>query len=270
MSTSTETRQFYAKTREGCVLKILDELLKYYIKTKCVFKFGNRGIEMCAVSEDHRILASVLLRKEDFVKYECHKERTVELNIVNKYMALKSLKKKDILGIVIENKSPDFLSVQIKGDENSDHILSNRVKITDTRMTEVTDLDYSKGTPINILSSDFQRMCKSSNNMSKEMEIRSADPSIISFHCEGSDECDADNIFGDEEDLKKETRNYKIHLPTQVITKLSKVAGLSKNIKIYPTSEDLPLYFEINLGSLGRLDLYVKSNEQLLVKALDK
>lgn len=258
-------RNFYCKTREGYSIKTLAELLSYYIKTKCVFTFGFDGIRMCAVGEKNRVLVDFVLRRADFVKYECTEERVVELNIANTYKMLKPVKKNDIVILSINGDDLNHLLIESKSNETSGHQSINRIKITDTKGTSMDDdLNYDKGEPINVLSKDFQRMCKSLGNISKEMEVVSNNPSVIQFYCNGNDIGDANSTFGEEEDMRKVTRTYKLHFPTQVITRLSKIVGLTKNLKIFATDENLPLFFDFNIGNLGHMSLYIKSNEFLV------
>ena len=49
---------------------------------------------------------------------------------------------------------------------------------------------------------------------------------------------------------------------TEHILQLVKVAGLSQNVRIY-FDKILPLKFQLNVGSLGNISIYMKSKETI-------
>ena len=67
----------------------------------------------------------------------------------------------------------------------------------------------------------------------------------------------------DEDDSEKEKKIvYSQTFETGKIIRLVKMAGLSSIIQIY-TKPDLPLKFELNVGTLGKIRVYIKSEETI-------
>ena len=83
---------------------------------------------------------------------------------------------------------------------------------------------------------------------------------------------DADGIlkrkvtFGEnEEDDDEEEKNikpeYRATFSTDQLVRITKLAGLSSTMQIFPASKDLPLLFKSSIGSLGKISIFVKSQE---------
>ena len=53
---------------------------------------------------------------------------------------------------------------------------------------------------------------------------------------------------------------YKEDFNTETLSRISKLAGLSTNIQIFPGK---PLYFKSNIGNLGEINIYIKSKDQI-------
>jgi hypothetical protein len=68
----------------------------------------------------------------------------------------------------------------------------------------------------------------------------------------------------DGEDIDLENENiYEATFSSEQFSRITKLAGLSSNLQIYTASQDMPLLFRSNIGSLGKISVYVKSNEMI-------
>ena len=67
---------------------------------------------------------------------------------------------------------------------------------------------------------------------------------------------------GDDDELENEEK-YEATFSADQFSRITKLAGLSSNLQIYTAASDLPLLFKSNVGSLGKISVYVKSNEMI-------
>ena len=62
----------------------------------------------------------------------------------------------------------------------------------------------------------------------------------------------------EDEDSKK---IYEATFTTDQFSRISKIAGLSNTMQIFPGNDILPLLFRSSIGSLGKISIYIKSKE---------
>jgi len=65
-----------------------------------------------------------------------------------------------------------------------------------------------------------------------------------------------------ESEEDKEEDEYNEDFETDQLTRITKLAGLSQNMQIYP-KQDLPLMFRSSVGALGKIEIYIKSKAQV-------
>ena len=72
--------------------------------------------------------------------------------------------------------------------------------------------------------------------------------------------------FG-EYDEDSTSEEYEDYFKTKALSQLIKVSGLNTRMQIYiprPTSDfEIPLKIGINTGQLGKLEIYIKSDQQI-------
>ena len=65
--------------------------------------------------------------------------------------------------------------------------------------------------------------------------------------------------FGEnEEEVENNSLNYEEDFETEQLTRITKLAGLNSTMQIYPKN-NLPLMFKTQIGSLGKIAIYLKS-----------
>ena len=176
---------------------------------------------------------------------------------------LKSIKKKDTLTLFIDEDNPLNLGIEIhqSGDNNS---TKSYVRITQVHPVQYDPLEGYED-PIITTSKEFAKL-KQLNKISKTL-IVTARKQWIEFFCDKEEVYERKVQFGEDEDSPNDEReddidNYKQSFPTEDIIQLVKVGGLSNTVQIYATN-DLPLKFTLNIGSLGTLSIYIKSKESI-------
>jgi proliferating cell nuclear antigen PCNA len=258
------------KTKEGYTFKVLAELLNKCIKESC-FIIKPTGIYLVGMDTKNKNgtkLVCLELLSEYFTIFKCNKpEIKVGLNLSHFYKMLKSIKKKDSLTLLIEESSPLDLKIIIHQNEDSNSTTST-IKISNVHPLGIEIPDgYSK--PIITPSKEFQKI-KTLDKISKYMKV-TANPKTITFYCDKENLFDRKVKFGGSEDPEDEHDELEDDIYCQVfeteqILSLTKIAGLSQIVSIFPNcefkGEPLPLKFKLNVGNLGTIEVYLKSKEQ--------
>ena len=254
----------YIYTHEAYTFKVLAELLQNCIIEAC-FVFNENGITLTGTDSKSPAgtkLVHLELFRENFPIYQVppKEELHVGLNLMHLFKMLKSIKKKDKLTLFISKNNPLNLGILIQGNENNFYS-ENYVKITNYRSVD-TEFPEGYENPVITSSKEFAKI-KSLNRVSKYIEITFYKQKIEFF-------CDKENIyskkitFGDtmNNDETFENDVFSQKYETEHILQLVKVAGLSQNVRIY-FDKILPLKFQLNVGSLGNISIYMKSKETI-------
>jgi hypothetical protein len=99
-------------------------------------------------------------------------------------------------------------------------------------------------------------MIKDLNNMGGNMISVTSTSGTIRFNCNSNGVYSRDIVFGDDEnDNQVESRGQEFE--TEQLLRVTKIAGLNTQIQIYQNS-DLPILFKSNIGSIGKICVYVK------------
>lgn len=256
---------FRAKTLEGHVFKVLNELLQSNIKTGC-FELNKNGIFFKMTDTHRRICFDLSLYKENFAIFQMNAEDSIfiGINLLHFKKMLKPIKKKDAIELIKENESTDQLTIKIIPKEGG-KVTTSHIKIQDIQNI---DMEVPAGYTdyISILSSDYQKMCKDMESINQTIEIKATKTSIR-FTAEMSCVYDRSTFFGEGDDEDESKVVYKQHFESEKLNNLGKISGLgpasssSNNIQIY-YDPLLPILFKTNVGTLGKIGIYIKSKEQ--------
>ncbi len=259
------TITFKAKTGEAYHIKVLAELLTNNLKTGC-FEVAEDKISLCMFDHHRKTMVDMELFAENFsvYRFKTDKKFCLGLNLNHFHKMLKSIKKKDSLQLFINNDNPNELGIKTIPKENT-RITTSGIKIQTIQNLDI-DSPQGYGKPVIVPSSEFQKMCKDLSS------IGSTNITVISknFHIEFI--ADADGIlkrkvtFGenedsDEDDHIDEHSEYQATFSTDQLARITKLAGLNNTMQIFPASNKLPLLFRSNVGSLGKISIYIKSKE---------
>jgi|688.fasta_scaffold57248_3 proliferating cell nuclear antigen PCNA len=254
---------FKAKSCEGYTFKVLSELLQNSLK-ECCFICKPSGIYLVGVDTKYKNGSKLIclnLIKEKFTIYKLiPTELKIGINLIHFYKMLKSIKRKDTLTLSIEDDDPNKLIITIEqlGEKNA---TVKHINLTKIQPVDVNPLDEKMyPDPIIVTSKQFQKL-KDLNKMSKYMNI-TVDNRIITFYCDKDNIYSSKVVFGEQDEDNEDSEIYTQSFLTEEIIQLIKVAGLSQTIQIYFVN-GLPLKFNLNVGSLGNLTIFIKSQEEL-------
>lgn len=259
---------FKTKTGEAYVMKILAELLSQNLKDGC-FEVEDSGISLRQMDNNRRTLVDLDLLAENFniYKFKEAEKFSMGLNSSQLHRLLKTVKKKDSIELKIDSESPTDLTI-ITIPKETLRRTTSYIRIQNKQSIEL-DLPTGYDKPVIVNSSEFQKTCKDLLNIGRTIIVESQGPFGITFYS------DADQIlkrkveFGEVEDSDNEesedenpSHHYRQTFFTDQLSRIAKIAGLSTQMQIY-CAKDLPLLFRSNVGSLGRISIYIKSKETI-------
>jgi proliferating cell nuclear antigen PCNA len=254
------TVTFVAKTKEGYALKVLAELLQNNIKTAC-FEVDTNGIGLRMMDHHKTILIDLQLEADNFsiYKFLLPEKLYLGINLTHFHKMLKSIKKRDSIELFIDSSSPTDLGIKVIPKENN-RVTTSFVKIQNIQTLDI-DLPDKYGKPVIVPSGEFQKMCKGLQHISNVTHIV-AKGFLIQFSSDAGGVMKRSTEFGEydeHDDEKKEMKvEYEEDFETEQLTRITKLSGLSQNMQIYPKT-DKPLLFRSQVGSLGKISIYIKS-----------
>jgi proliferating cell nuclear antigen len=255
---------FKAKTHCAYTIKILAELLQNNIKTAC-FEIDEEGIRLCMMDHHRTILIQLFMESENFTLYrfKAKEKLFLGINLNHFHKMLKSIKKKDSMQLFIESESPTDLGIKVIPKENN-RITTSFVKIQGIQTLDI-DIPEGYGKPIIVPSAEYQKMCKDMTHIGTIINVVSRN-FHIKFRCNAGGVMKRHVEFGemDESDNESESEEhiteYNQDFDTEQLSRITKMAGLSSNMQIYP-HDGKPLRFSSSIGSLGKLSIYIKSKD---------
>jgi proliferating cell nuclear antigen len=255
---------FKARTSEGHVFKVLSELLQSNIKTGC-FEINKNGFFFKMTDTHSRICIDIKLLQENFVSFHFNTEESIFLgfNLAHFKKMLKPVKKKDSIEFSKDSMESDTLCIKIIPKEGG-KITTSVIKIQEIQNI---DLELPDGycDYLSIPASDYQKMCKDMESISQNIEIKATKTSI-QFTAEMSCVYSRSTTFGEDMSDTDETNIlYRQHFESEKLNNSGKISGLgpssNNHIQIF-FHPDLPLLFRTNVGTLGKISIYIKSKEQ--------
>ena len=210
---------------------------------------------------DHhrKTMVDLELLAENFsvYKYKLENNFCLGLNLNHFHKMLKSIKKKDSLQLFIDSDNTTELGIKTIPKENT-RITTSGIKIQTIQNLDI-DIPEGYGKPVIVLSSEFQKMCKDLSS------IGSTNITVVAknFHIEFI--ADADGIlkrkvvFGENDDSSDEDENddsnpeYTATFATDQLSRITKLAGLSGNMQIFPAQQVNGEDSQWLIGKMGML-----------------
>jgi proliferating cell nuclear antigen len=189
----------------------------------------------------------------------------IGVNMTHFHKMVKAIKKKDSMVLFIDDERPTDLGIKVVPKEN------NRVTISYIKIQEIQNLDIdiptNYGKPVIVPSSEFQKLCKDMNNIGTTINIMSRG-FYVKFLCNASSVYSREVVFGEVDDEDDEIDSsiveteYNEEFDTEQLTRITKIAGLSNNMQMFPKTGQ-PLFFRSNIGSIGKISIFIKSKSQI-------
>lgn len=249
---------FKAKTSDAYHIKILAELLTNNIKV-AHFEIDQRAIRLCMMDNHRKILIDLELLSENFSLYKLKKDKMyLGVNLSHFHKMLKSIKKKDSLELYINDENPTKLGIKVVPKENN-RITTSYVTIQVVQELEI-DIPTGYNKPVIISATEFQKMVKDMDKIGNVINIK-AKNFYIQFNCETGGILERTVEFGElDDDCENEEFLYDQDFDTEQLSRITKLSGLSSQIKIFAGK---PILFNSKIGNIGEISLYIKSKEQM-------
>ena len=252
------TVTFKARTNNAYNVKILAELLSNNIKV-AHFEITPDKISLRMMDTHRKILIDLHLKAENFSIYKVSQPKLyIGINLSHLHRMLRSVKKKDILELTITDENPTKLCIKVFPKEN------NRVTTSFITIQSVQEIDIDipefTNKPIVISSSEFQKIVKEMSSIGNLIRISARD-FHIKFSCETGGIIERAVEFGEVQDDDAETGNeFDQTFMTEQLSRITKIAGLSSSIKVYPGN---PLMFKSTIDNMGEIQIFIKNKDQL-------
>jgi proliferating cell nuclear antigen PCNA len=274
-----EGRLFTIKTGKSVIIKNLIEVIKPYIK-ECNIRITPEYIKISAIDLAENSITYVKLDAEKFGSYFCEQTKTICVEIVTLYKAIKSANRRDAITLYMDSNDPDKLGIQLSDPfqgKVKDYKI-NLLELDNDKITELKPMTFSS--VINMPSLQFQQIIKDIHLLEgKNVEIKSIDKQLIFSSTDGIAEfrtsiTEIDDVVNKEQktllqangdDLK--TVKFSKH-SSKIIQGTFKMVYLMNFIKASHLCDsmnilldnDCPLVLEYYVADLGKLKLILMQN----------
>lgn len=260
---------FECSTQAAYCIKILIDTLSYYLNKKGCFVINSKGIYLRNTNVKEEVLCDLFLLAENFQEYQVYKQGEIcfQINLNTFYNEmLKKIKKKDSITLrIIEKDAKLFLKIIKESPDNKGNQFSTKIPIIEARHVPIEPpKGYSQ--PINVISKTFQQSCREiAKPTNKEIEVTCLNERVLKFFANKDGVVENEAIFGqcrETIDKNNPVETFRSKCPSTHIVRPAKLAGLAETIKIF-VKKDLPIYYKMNVGSLGEIGIYIKTIDQI-------
>jgi proliferating cell nuclear antigen PCNA len=257
---------FKCKTNDAYVLKILMELLHHTIKLAC-FEITPKGIFLRMMDSNQKLLIDCKLFSENFTLFyfdEAVENQSIHIgvNLNHLYKMMKTIKKRDSLMFYIKEKNPNDLGIEIIPRDLS-RVTISTIKIQNIENLEI-ELPQKYPYSILVSSNEFCKMCKDMISISSTIQVR-AKKFYVGFYSDIHSIFSREVFLGNyQESLDKPEDPFVFDeiFETEHIQRILKVSGLHSHINL-TFEKNMPFHVLSKVGTLGEINLYLKSRQQI-------
>ena len=253
---------FRIKTDQGYIFKLLVELLQHNIKDGC-FCISQTGIYFRMSDTHHKICIDLSLLRENFSSYTVNstKDINIGVNLIHLFKMIKSTKKGDSIELFKDSDvSNDLNIVHISKDGKT---TKTSIRVQTIQMLDITlSSDYTAHN--SIPAQEYTKLCKDLESLSKVIIIKGTGTGLC-FSAQLDHVYSKSIYFGSYDDS---VEIYNQTFDTEQLSNMKRLSGLgisSTDISFY-YNNDQPLLITTNIGTLGKINVYVKSRELIEVE----
>lgn len=178
----SSTRCLELRTVQGSSFKILTEALKELVMDTCI-EFDETGMKIIAIDMGYVVLVHMKLHASKFELYNCPKQMTIGVNMMNFYKLLKTINNNDQLTLYIEKDDLNHLCIVIENIEKNTRTLY-RLNLMDLNHQSISVDATTFPEVVTLPSTDLQKIFRDMFNIAEFIEIRSF-KNQLSFSCVG-------------------------------------------------------------------------------------
>jgi DNA polymerase III sliding clamp (beta) subunit (PCNA family) len=250
---------FEAKTQDAHVWKLLSEILHHTISIAC-FEIDKNGIVLNMMDSNRKIHLNLVLNNENFTEYSFNypTKLYIGLKSQNLVSVLKCVKKKNSISFQIDDSNMDELKICIYPAKDGGRLILSNILIYTVQHLDI-ELPEGYSKPIVVQSSEYTGACKDLTNLSNSVIKLQANSKSMKLTSSLEAVYSRDITIGTQSNDKFD---YLQHFNSDVFVKIAKLGGMSSNVHIF-AQKNLPLMFRTNIGNIGKLCIYIKSNEEI-------
>jgi hypothetical protein len=250
---------FLCKTNESYSIKILSEIISSVLKTS-FYKISSEGIYLKMMDNNQRTMIELDLLACNFLRFQKYNNNDLFIGINSTFLhkLLKSIKKKDTLELILDNKKENLV-IQTMSKETQ-RVSKSSIKVTTVQNMELSGPEHYINSVI-IKSTDFQKMIKDLNTIGDPTILFNMENGIVSFSCYATGIMGREISHGEHDDSESKYKKYKCTFRTEDINKISKMCSLGDTIHLYQCTEDKPLILKTTVRNLGTFIVTIKQNE---------
>lgn len=262
---------FRARTPHAYLFKVLAEIMQSNLKTSC-FQLKADGIYLRQMDENRSTLIDLKLKADQFSSFEfnplqAHGDTSffIGLTLTHFYKLLKTVKKKDSLGLYILRDAPTEIAIQVwpKASKRVTTSFLTIQRVQNILVDIPTGYSYPR---YDIISSEFQKIYKDILSIGKTVSI-SATSNKIQFDVDAGGivkrRVEYGNVADDADDDESEAPVlYSQVFETEQFVKLSKLSNLDTNLSLH-CDVKCPLKVTSAVGGMGNISIFVKSRMQM-------
>jgi hypothetical protein len=247
---------FNARTTDGYSFKVLSELLQHSIKT-AYYEIDQSGIYLKMCDSKQHVMFDIVLPRDNFYSFELATDKLC-FGITQLHMStmLKIVKKKDTVVLFITAETPNELGIRVEPREKT-NITTSYVKICPSYNIAPIENNGPYPVTIPVQSSDYAKMCKEMAKLCKTIHVSSGIGGI-KFVTESNNIYSKEVLYGDPKVEHATVASFS----SKYLSNVSKMAGLC-TILHFQHVVGKPLHIKAAVGSLGKMSVYIKSNEQI-------
>jgi proliferating cell nuclear antigen len=242
----------YAKTVQGCVLKVLLDSLNGLL-VDASFQFSQEGVKLVELDNTHVVMLHLKLEARKFEEYHCEKPVSIGVNIGNLHTLLKTVNSNDTLTLFLEDGDRNRLGIRVENEEKRTKT-EFKLNLLDLDTNEYNIPPVGFNSCIILPASFMQKVIRDMANLSDRVEIKNIGRQLI-LSCTGHF-CNQETVLQDTEGDGDDEVDNSIKqgvFSLRYLTMFTKVSSLSANVEIF-LKNSFPLIVKYNLA-LGILKL---------------
>lgn len=261
---------FYAEVQKGHVIKVLIDIFSGQIP-RTVFHVTQEGIKILDTDDKFTVCYNTFLERENFRAFHNERDFSFSFNLKHVNKLIRTVKKKDSVIFFIRNDDITNMVIQIALQSGS---LETNVVTVQEELEGYHDELPDKSEyhhPIAIQSSDFQKIKKQTVN-GKVIHVKMIRNDYLCFSSGSGDIYSSKLEFGSLEGIEDDGEDiYEVEFSSSMFSNLVKLPGLSPQLQFYcpPKDKQYPLLIRTNVGTQGKLEIFIKDKELISLESDD-
>ena len=233
------------RTVQSGALKTLFEVLKD-ILNDVNFVFNKDGIKLVAMDSSRVALVYMFLEADNFEIYDCDKEYSLGMNMLNMYKILRVIGTNDVLDMCLDTETKVTLNIEVNNVKKKT-TTKFKVKLLDIDDPLMDPPDLKLTAVTSMLSIDFQKFGRDMANLGHELDVNiTRNKKGILFKCEGDFASQETFIEDVDDDVEDVSNNYSL----KYINTFAKATNLCPTVQLF-LAPKYPLILRYDVAQLG-------------------